>query len=475
MSDPPKDPVRFAYNTLVVLLAAFVGLTGCRTDQDEGASESPPPNILLILADDLGYGSLSSYGNERYRTPNLDQLAQNGLTFTDFHSNGTVCSPTRTALMTGRYQHRAGLADVVFAGFDQNRHHGLQPEKETTIAELLSQNGYATGIFGKWHLGYQEKYNPLYQGFDRFVGFVSGNIDYQSHVDRMGVHDWWHNLERVRESGYQTRLTTDHAIRFIKNHRDERFFTYVPFAAPHRPFQGPNDDPVRKQGQTEPLYNDRKPEHATPAYKAMVQSLDRNIGRIVDTLKTLNLARETLVFFCSDNGPLPRGRVGPLRGQKATVWEGGHRVPAVAYWPGHIEAGTTTDQLTMTMDLMPTILALTGTKKPKGLSFDGKSIRPVLLENQSLPKQRTVFWNWPRRNIAAVRQGPWKLILKQPGVDPPKLFNLDEDLGEQNNVASTYPGRVDQLTQIYDQWKQEVTEEATQQPDEKLSSPEWVQ
>lgn len=169
---------RFHVAALAVLLAVLPGVVGCQLDAGDPTSEASRPNVVLIMADDLGYGSLSSYGNKRYRTPHLDSLARSGLAFTDFHSNGTVCSPTRAALTTGRYQHRAGLADVVFAGFDQNRHHGLQPDEETTIAELLSRNGYATGLFGKWHLGYQKQYNPLHQGFDRFVGFASGNIDY---------------------------------------------------------------------------------------------------------------------------------------------------------------------------------------------------------------------------------------------------------------------------------------------------------
>lgn len=207
----------------------------------------------------------------------------------------------------------------------------------------------------------------------------------------------------------------------------------------------------------------------------MVQSMDRHAGRIVDTLEHHNLRRETLVLFLFDNGPLPLGNAGPLRGHKATIWEGGHRVPALASWPGHIDPGTTTNQLALTMDLVPTLLDLTGTEAPDSLSFDGRSLRPVLLDQDTLSGQRTVFWNWPRRGTAAVRHGRWKLVLKQPGVDTPKLFDLDADLGEQRDLADQHSGRVDRLTQRYHQWREDVTATATPQPSEKLTPPKWIQ
>ncbi|MFP6737640.1 MAG: sulfatase-like hydrolase/transferase, partial [Planctomycetota bacterium] len=329
------------------------------------------PNLVIIMADDLGYGELSCYGNTAYKTPHLDALAQAGIRFTDYHSNGAVCSPTRAALLTGRYQQRAGVDGVIYAGFNQNRNHGLH-QSETTFAELLGGAGYKNGCFGKWHLGYEKKFNPVHHGFSRFRGYVSGNIDYQSHYDRVGVYDWWEGLEHTREKGYSTHLITRHAVKFIEEHKGRPFCLYVPHEAPHTPFQGPGDPAFRVEGKVVP--EKRSAAFRKRAYREMVQEMDKGVGEIVAALKRLGLEKNTLVFFVSDNGAASFGNNGSLRGSKGQLWEGGHRVPAIASWPGRIAAGSSCDDLAIGMDIFPTLLELAGVNVPKKLHLDGRSL-----------------------------------------------------------------------------------------------------
>ena len=209
------------------------------------AAETSKPNFIIIMADDMGYGDAGCYGGE-IPTPNLDRMAKEGMRFTDFHSSGNVCSPTRAGLMTGRYQQRAGIPGVINADPKVGaHHHGLHPEKEITFSKLLKQAGYATAICGKWHLGYTKNFNPVHHGFDRFNGFVSGNIDFHSHYDRMGVFDWWDGLELRKEEGYSTHLITKQALDFIEKSKDGPFCLYVAHEAVHAPWQGPNDPPER--------------------------------------------------------------------------------------------------------------------------------------------------------------------------------------------------------------------------------------
>ena len=268
----------------------------------------PRPNIVVIMADDLGYGDLSSYDGW-IETPALDALAAEGLRLTDFHSSGAVCSPTRAGLLTGRYQQRAGIPNVIYANPDWNRHHGLQP-RETTIAERMQAEGYATGIVGKWHLGYRVETNPLRHGFDVFRGYVSGNVDYFSHVDGFGNHDWWDGETNREEPGYVTHLINEHAVAFIEEQAatDAPFFLYVAHEAPHFPYQGPDDAAFRVVGERIP--ETREPEQVRRAYREMVEEMDTGIGAILDTLRRLGLAERTFVFFLSDNGATPAGSNG---------------------------------------------------------------------------------------------------------------------------------------------------------------------
>jgi len=420
------------------------------------------PNIVVILADDMGFGDASCYGSKTLNTPHLDRLAQRGMRFVDFHSSGPVCSPTRAGLLTGRYQQRAGIPGVVNADPKKNRHHGLHTP-EITFAELLKQAGYRTAVFGKWHVGYRKQFNPVHHGFDRFRGFVSGNIDYISHVDRMGFADWWKDEQRITEKGYSTHLITRHAVKFIEDNKDKPFCLYVAHEAVHSPYQGPDDPPVRAVGK--PRLPGKGRRDVKAAYREMMTELDKGVGTIVATLKRLELQGNTLVFFFSDNGANQNGSNGPLRGFKGSVWEGGHRVPAIAFWPGSVPAGSVCQQTAISLDLMPTMLDIAGVKPPRDHQLDGVSLLPVLTGEGQLPERR-LFWEF--RNKATVRSGPWKLVVGERGLKgQPGLFHLGEDIGEQHNIAGDHPDRVRKLTKALQQWRKDVQSDATQQPTQK--------
>ena len=418
------------------------------------------PNFVIVMADDLGYGDLSTYGGW-IDVPHLDRMAAEGLKFTDFHSNGAVCSPTRAALMTGRYQQRAGVPVVIFAPEDRPTHiDGLQ-DVEYTFAEMLRERGYATGIFGKWHLGYYRHYNPVRHGFDVFKGYVSGNVDFFSHVDGAGRFDWWHDEQPTDEQGYVTSLINRHAVRFIEEHRDEPFCLYVPHEAPHYPYQGPNDDPKGFRqvggfsGRLQLSEQDLK-----QRYREMVVAMDEGVGLILDKLNELDLARRTLVLFISDNGATRQGSNGPLRGFKASVWEGGHRVPAIAWWPGRVSGGTRTEQLAATMDVWPTLAELAGAPLPSERPLDGVSLAPVL-EGVSVPRGPM---HWSFMDGLAMRDGNWKLVVGEDGDDRPLLFDLSSDLGESDDLSASETERVERMRAQAAAWLEAVSADATPQP-----------
>ncbi|BCX47543.1 N-acetylgalactosamine-6-sulfatase [Haloferula helveola] len=419
------------------------------------AAPERPPNFVIILADDMGYGDAGCYGSKALKTPHLDRMAERGLRFTDFHSSGNVCSPTRAGLVTGRYQYRSGVDGVVNADPKVPAHHSGLQRSEHTFAESLKAKGYQVGLMGKWHLGYDKKYNPTHHGFDRFRGFVSGNIDYHSHYDRMGVYDWWDGLEQVKEEGYSTHLINRHAVEFIEEHKDKPFCLYVAHEAVHSPWQGPEDPAVRGPG----VKKGAKESPKDVALKAMMTAMDQGIGEIISKLEELELAENTLVFFFSDNGPAG-GSAGPLRGRKGSNWEGGHRVPAVAFWPGKIKAGQVTDELSISIDLMPTMLELSGASAHPERPLDGVSLVPVLLRGESLG-ERQLFWNHK-----AMRDGNWKLMLGGKGAaGEVGLYDLSKDIGEKNNLAKQHPERVETMRKALKAWSEDVMSNVTAQPD----------
>jgi arylsulfatase A-like enzyme len=420
------------------------------------------PNIVFIMADDLGYGDLGCYGNTINKTPNIDALAASGLRFTDFHSSGPMCSPTRAGTLTGLYQQRFGAKfDGAISGV--NDHDSGLPLAAVTIAEVLKKNGYATGCFGKWHLGFKPAYFPTKQGFDEFRGLGSGDGDFFTHVDRSGRPDWWLDNANDPEEGYTTDLITRHSINFIERHRDEPFFLYVPHLAIHFPWQGPQDPPHRQAG-TE-YYDDKWgviPDRSNvhPHVKAMIESLDSSVGNIMAALKKEGLIENTLVIFTSDNGGYINysggfeniSSNGVLRGQKTQLYEGGHRVPTMVSWPGKIKPGLT-DETTHSTDWFPTFATLAGITTT-GLQLDGTDLAPLLFDGKPLPN-RNLYWriraNW------AVRSGPWKLVYANGNTE---LFNLDEDIGELKNLASAMPERVEELKDAWSIWEQDVNQSA---------------
>ncbi len=406
------------------------------------------PNIILIMADDLGYGDLGCYGNTNIKTPNLDKMASEGLRFMDYHSNGAVCSPTRAALLTGRYQQRSGIEGVVYAK-GETRQTGLDI-KEVTFADFMKSAGYATGIVGKWHLGYNVDFNPIYQGFDFFRGYVSGNIDYHSHLDGVGIPDWWHDLEKTEEEGYVTDLITKYAISFIEENKSKPFCLYVSHESPHYPFQGRNDEPERLlNGEFKPTGT---AEQKKIAYKEMIEVMDEGVGDIFTTLKKLGLKENTFVFFCSDNGGIREiGSNGNLRGNKGKLWEGGHRVPAIAWWPRYIEPGKTTDAQVMSMDVFPTFINLSKVVPKYDFQLDGMDFTRLLIENKPSEK-RSLFWKY--RNQKVVRNGKWKLLVDK---NDTYLYNLEEDISEQNDLSSTENTITNQLKSELENWEQDVS------------------
>ena len=411
---------------------------------------SPRPNIVLILADDLGYGSLGCYGNREVNTPNIDRLAAAGVRLTDFHSNGAMCSPTRAALMTGRYQQRCAWVpdealSSVFRG--QRKENPSQrwawglSTNELTLPALLRQAGYRTALIGKWHLGYDFAFHPLNYGFDEFRGYVGGNVDYHTHVAGYGLKevDWWKDKKIQNEPGYSTDLLAKYATDFIERNKAKPFFLYLAHEAPHDPWQG-RDAAVKKS--------------PAETYKEMVAVLDEAVGAVIETLRENHLQTNTLVIFCSDNGPAaPRGfpANGNLQGKKGSMLEGGHRVPCIANWPGVIAGGRTNSDVVMTMDFLPTFAMLADAHVPNSQKMDGVDVMPLLKEDAKL-SERVMYWmfgeDW------AVRNGPRKLIGK--GNKALTLVNLAEDIPEKHNLIQDKPEQTEELMKLHRQWIAEV-------------------
>ncbi|MBL8849960.1 MAG: sulfatase [Planctomycetaceae bacterium] len=423
-----------------------------------------PPNIVLIVADDLGYGDLACYGSMTNKTPHIDALAASGLRFVDFHSGGPMCSPTRAAMLTGQYQQRFGTRFDGPLSEERDWDHGL-PHTAVTIAEVFRSAGYATACFGKWHLGYHPPFLPPDQGFDEFRGLTSGDGDYHTQISRAGRADWWHNNEHEATSGYTTDLLTRYSIEFIEQHRERPFLLYVPHLAIHFPWQGPDDPPQRQLGTD---YADEKwgiiPDrnNVQPHVQAMVAALDASVGEIVASLKRLGLEQNTVLVFTSDNGGYLHydhkfhniSSNGPLRGQKGTIYEGGHRVPAIVVWPGKIEPGETAE-IAHSTDLLPTFARIAGIDTA-GLTLDGFDISPLLLQGRPLPERR-LFWRSEARR--AVRSGPWKLCVAG---GAPELYNLQDDLAEQHDLAAEQPERVQELLSAWHAWEADVNRSAAE-------------
>ncbi len=449
MEGKSQDSIR----SLALAVVVLIGFVACATD---GPS---PPNFVVILIDDLGYADIGAYGSERNRTPHLDRMAAEGLRFTDFHSNGPMCTPTRAALLTGLYPHRFGpMFESALSGLDEYDQ-GL-PLDAVTVAEELGEVGYSTAMYGKWHLGYHPPFMPTRQGFEEFRGLTSGDGDHHSHIDRSGRRDWWHNEARYDEEGYGVDLITKHSVDFIRSQEDKPFFLYVAHLAIHFPWQGPDDVGYREEGGN--YHNLTKLGSLTSLdisgqVNKMVEAIDGSVGAILDTLGDEGLAGTTFVLFCSDNGGYRThqgghfniSENGPLRGQKGDVYEGGHRVPAIAWWPGRIAPGES-EAVTATFDVFPTLLEFAGVDAG-GRALDGRSLAPLLIDRRD-PSERTLFWRI--RSEAAARKGRWKLVRN--AEEAAELYDLSADIGESENLSAQHPQVVAELEADLQRWEESV-------------------
>lgn len=425
------------FRTLVCLLSCFWCIV-----LPPSAQADSPPNIVVILADDLGCCDMALY-NGWIKTPRIEQMADQGMLFTDFHTNSSVCSPTRAAFLTGRYQQRVGIVDVIVGSREPES--GIAPSI-TTLPRVFKDNGYATSLFGKWHCGYQDRYNPVHHGFDEFVGFLNGATDYHNH----GA--WRVGLEKQNVPGYSTHIITDRSIDFIRRNKHRPFFLYVSHAAVHNPYQTAEDTPDNRiKGENPNRINDKNREK----YKWMLQELDKGVGQILDTIHELDLAENTLVVFFSDNGAVGMSpkEFRRYRGGKFSHYEGGHRVPAVAWWPGKIKAGVQSDKLIVGFDLFPTLTDIAGISKGNPENLDGASFKSHLLEQKDFP-DRDIFFGYEPKLGTAMRRGDWKMIVKEENV---QLFNLQLDPQEATNVADQHPGVASSMKQAIDQFKTNVT------------------
>jgi arylsulfatase A-like enzyme len=419
------------------------------------ASSQTRPNVVLIMMDDVGYGDYGSYGGRDIRTPNIDRLAKDGVRFTDFYA-APNCSPTRAALISGRYQQRSNIEAPLGNASTAARDLGLRPTGRS-LPQLLKNSGYTTGLIGKWHLGYKTEYQPNAHGFDYFFGFLSGYIDYYQHTGGDGLHDLFENGSPVHVDGYSTDLITERSIRFIEQHASGPFFLDVSYNAAHWPFQVPDKPSVaaRNAAFVQPTDGDA---NTRREYAAIVERADAGVGRIMDTLQRLGLARNTLVIFTNDNGGEWLSRNAPLFHRKSTVWEGGVRVPLLMRWPGRLPAGRVEPQVGIVMDLTATILAATGSPVPPDARLDGINLLPIV-ERRAPRVERTLFFRLlgAARTQRAVRQGDWKLLV-EPGHT--MLFNLRDDIGERHDLARDHLDIVQRLRPLIAAWEKDVDTEA---------------
>ncbi len=442
--------------------------SGDLASQSTGALPSKT-NVVLVITDDLGYGDIGSYGASDAKTPNLDRLARQGVRLTSAYANAAVCSPTRAALISGRYQQRVGIEWALSTRRDLDR--GL-PVTGTSLPALLKNHGYTTGLVGKWHLGFKPEFGPNAHGFDEFFGFLSGAVDYYSHRRGDDEADLYENTKPATASGYLTDEITSHAASFIDRHAERPFFLEVAYNAVHWPFQPPDlsaSDP-RRQGPPHPdeegdLRLEQMPDDALRVtredYVRILERADEGVGRILAALDRNGIAQNTLVIFTNDNGGEWLSRNAPFFHRKATLWEGGIRVPLILRWPGRLPAGKTSEQVAITMDLNASILAATDTSLPAGYHPDGLNILPSLTD-QTPDVDRQLFWRIMRteRQQKAVRSCRWKLL-----VDGGEylLFDVVADPGERNDLAAEHADVVVALKAKLADWEKDVDQKSTSQ------------
>jgi arylsulfatase A-like enzyme len=441
----------------VFLVALLIGCVSATLAHAQSSREARP-NVVLIMSDDMGWADLSSYGATDVRTPNLDRLAREGLRLTDFYANGVTCSPTRAALISGRYQQRYGI-EAPLPNAPRAGDRGL-PATGRSLPQLLKNSGYATGLIGKWHLGYAEDKSPNAHGFDYFFGLKSGYHDYYTHDDGEGEPDLWENEKRIEQVGYTTDLVTEHAARFIDEHKNEPFFLDVAYTAPHWPYQVPGKPSAAPNHARHVMPQDTATSTRSD-YVAMVEHLDKRIGELLAVIQRAGIAEDTIVIFTNDNGGEWLSSSTPLFGRKWTVFEGGIRVPAIVRWPKRIPAGSVSDQVGITMDLTASILAVTGATVPADSGLEGIDLFPIW-EGRAPELERTFFWRSGSGagKQTAVRRGDWKLIVDGTHT---YVFNLRTDLSERNDLARWRQDVAQQLHPLLRDWEVSVDAEASAQ------------
>ena len=414
------------------------------------------PNIVFIVADDLGYADLGCYGGRDASfgpvSPVLDGLAARGLKLTQGYSNSPVCSPTRFALMTGRYQYRLrGAAEEPINSKSRGSTTlGLPPE-HPTLPSLLRDAGYRTALMGKWHLGYPPAFGPLRSGYDEFFGPMSGGVDYFTHCSSTGQHDLYLGDAEQQEGGYLTDLITDHGLDFVRRmaggaRSGTPFFLSLHYTAPHWPWETRDDEALAQEvkGNLFHLHGGN-----IDTYRRMIHHMDEGIGRLMDLLRAEGLERDTLVVFTSDNGGERFSDNWPLVGGKMDLTEGGIRVPWIAHWPAVIAPGSTSTQTCMTMDWSATMLDAAGAPAAASHPLDGRSLMP-LLRDATWRDDQPLFWRMNHRGQRAMRHGPWK-YLRVDGHD--YLFNLEGDERERANLAPIAPERLAAMVQAWEAWE----------------------
>jgi arylsulfatase A-like enzyme len=421
----------------------------------------PPVNLLLITADNLGYGDLGCYGNTEIHTPHLDKLSAEGTRFTNFYTASPTCTASRAGLLTGRHPVRFGL-NYQLKPEENKRGIGL-PHSERLLPAYVKPARYATACFGKWNLGWAPGSRPTERGFDEFFGHRSGNIDYYSHVYN-GEADMYRGIEPAKVEGYSTDLFADAAISFLERQRSRPFLLYLPFNSPHFPNKAnlsANESPEWQAPEkyfAHYGYSVKEPDERK-RYRAVVTALDDAIGRVLQAVERNGLASRTVVFFYSDNGAFMLPGRGlevqtnkPLRDGGVTCWEGGIRVAGMARWPGRIPAGSTCTQILSAFDVLPLAAGL-ARQQLRGPRLDGVDPLPALTRNAK-PAREALYFEYGAQQ--AMRSGRWKLLREKP-VAPWQLFDVDSDIGETSNVATQHPGEVKRLSAMWDHWRRDAT------------------
>jgi arylsulfatase A len=421
------------------------------------------PNIVFIMVDDMGYGDLPAYGATDVRTPHLDQFAAQGVRLTSYYAAGAECTPTRTALLSGLYPQRIGGMECAIGTGNVGRYddairlretHDLGlPADQSVLASSLKKSGYKTAVFGKWHLGYERKHNPLNHGFEQFFGFLGGYVDYYRHREFSELDVLFDGRRPVKAQGYITGLITDRAVAFVEQSSvDNPFLLYVAFSVPHFPFQPPGSD------TGEMVAKDNLTKGSRKNYVAMLEDMDREVGRILASLEARGLTNNTLVVFASDHGAIVPGSNAPFRGFKSGLFEGGIRTACMMRWPCHLPAGVVSDQPAITMDLTTSFIHAGRGITPTGYESDGIDIVKHLADSK--PNQdRTLRWRAKRgdRVWRAIRHGDWKHVTRlEDGKTEQWLFNLTTDPAEQTDQSASHPQRAAELAKLLSEWEAET-------------------